>query len=234
MHLLGTIHPYHSYSYRLNFKRFCAVLVNIAKHAIPPFRPIFWGTVLGYPQQICGRIPHLALSEFAIRKAKPGEKPYKLYDALGLFLLVNPSGSKLWRHKYSYMGKERLLSYGAYPAVSLAKARRKRNETRELLAEGTDPAAQKKLDKLAAELASRTTFKLVAEEYIESMSERELHRRRCARRDGTCWTLPSPSITDRSMTLRLPNSCICSRASKRVGDERRPRRCVEYCRECFV
>ncbi len=116
----------------------------------------------------------MALSEFAIRKSKPSEKPYKLYDSLGLFLLINSSGSKLWRQKYTYMGKERLLSYGAYPAVSLAKARRKRDETRELLAEGTDPAVQKKLDQMEAELASRTTFKLVAEEYIESLAEREL------------------------------------------------------------
>ncbi len=116
----------------------------------------------------------MQLSEFKIRKAKSREKAYKLSDGGGLFLLVKPNGSKLWRQKYYFQNKERLLSHGQYPAVSLAKARRKRDQTRELLAEGTDPAVQKKLDQLDAELASRTTFKLVAEEYIESLSEREL------------------------------------------------------------
>ncbi len=116
----------------------------------------------------------MQLSEFKIRKAKSQEKAYKLSDGGGLFLLVKPNGSKLWRQKYYFQSKERLLSHGQYPAVSLAKARRKRDETRELLAEGTDPAVQKKLDQLGAELASRTTFKLIAEEYIESLSEREL------------------------------------------------------------
>lgn len=116
----------------------------------------------------------MALSEFTIRKAKPREKPYKLYDALGLFLLVNPGGSKLWRQKYTLLGKERLLTHGPYPTVSLAKARRKRDDVREQLAEGTDPAVQKKLDQIEAELATRTTFKLVAEDYLASLEEREL------------------------------------------------------------
>jgi integrase len=116
----------------------------------------------------------LALSEFKIHKAKTKDKPYKLYDTLGLFLLVNPSGSKLWRHKYNYMGKERLITHGAYPAVSLAKARRRRDEVREQLEDGTDPATQRKLDKINAETQARTTFKLVAEEYLENSKERGL------------------------------------------------------------
>ena len=116
----------------------------------------------------------MALSEFKIHKAKTKEKPYKLYDTLGLFLLVNPSGSKLWRHKYKYMGKERLITHGAYPAVSLAKARRRRDEVREQLEDGTDPATQRKLDKINAETQARTTFKLVAEEYLENSTERGL------------------------------------------------------------
>ncbi len=116
----------------------------------------------------------MALSEFKIHKAKTKDKPYKLYDTLGLSLLVNPSGSKLWRHKYKYMGKERLITHGAYPAVSLAKARRRRDEVREQLEDGTDPATQRKLDKINAETQARTTFKLVAEEYLENSKERGL------------------------------------------------------------
>ena len=129
---------------------------------------------MGYhatPLQIA---PHLALSEFQIRKAKQGDKPYKLYDALGLFLMVNPNGSKLWRQKYKYMGQERLLAHGSYPAVTLANARRRRDEVRVQLADGTDPAVQRKLDKITAEIQARTTFKLIAEEYIAESEERGL------------------------------------------------------------
>ena len=155
----------------------------------------------------------MALSEFAIRKAKPREKPYKLYDALGLYLLVNPSGSKLWRQKYTHKDKERLLSFGAYPAMSLAKARRKRDETRELLAEGTDPAVQMKLDQMEAELASRTTFKLVAEEYLESLVHLEIqHRRQHGKNVGFCSTWLRQFTNDQSTTSHQPNYCISSRA----------------------
>lgn len=116
----------------------------------------------------------MELSEFRIRKAKGREKPYKLTDGGGLFLLVKPNGSKLWQQKYRFLGKERLLSHGQYPDVSLAQARQKRDQARSVLAGGTDPAVQKKLDQLAAETQARTTFKLIAEEYIESQDERDL------------------------------------------------------------
>ena len=59
----------------------------------------------------------MALSELAARKAKPRQKPYKLTDGGGLFLLVQPNGSKLWRHKYRFEGKEKLLSFGPYPLL---------------------------------------------------------------------------------------------------------------------
>jgi len=114
----------------------------------------------------------MALSEFRISKARPKDKPYKLADGGGLFLLINRSGSKLWRQKYRHMGKERLLSHGQYPDVTLAQARQKRDEARAQLADGRDPAVEKKLAQINAETQSRTTFKLVAEEYIENMEER--------------------------------------------------------------
>ena len=114
----------------------------------------------------------MALSEFKISKAKPKDKPYKLADGGGLFLLVNRGGSKLWRQKYRHMGKERLLSHGQYPDVTLAQARQKRDEARAQLADGKDPAVEKKLAQINAETQSRTTFKLIAEEYIENMEER--------------------------------------------------------------
>ncbi|MBT2132355.1 tyrosine-type recombinase/integrase [Aliiroseovarius lamellibrachiae] len=116
----------------------------------------------------------MALSDLKIRKAKKLEKPYKLSDASGLFLLVKPNGSKLWQQKYRYNGKERLLSHGPYPDVSLAQARQKRDEARALLSNGTDPSIQKRLDHIEAETQSRTTFLLVAEEYLQMAYDREL------------------------------------------------------------
>jgi integrase len=116
----------------------------------------------------------LALSDLQIRKAKQKDKPYKMHDSLGLFLLVNPNGSKLWRQKYKRLGKERVIAHGSYPAVSLAEARRKRDAIRLEIESGNDPAQQKKLDKIAAETQARMTFKLVAEEFLEDAAQRDL------------------------------------------------------------
>jgi hypothetical protein len=91
-----------------------------------------------------------------------------------LFLLVKPNGAKLWRQKYRHLGKEKLLSHGSYPELSLAKARKKRDEAKETLAEGNDPATQKHLKKIEAETQARTTFIKVAEEYLQVAYERDL------------------------------------------------------------
>ncbi|HRX39665.1 MAG TPA: Arm DNA-binding domain-containing protein, partial [Parvularculaceae bacterium] len=83
------------------------------------------------------------LSDAQARSAKPKDKPYKLADGGGLYLHVMPGGSKLWRLKYRNLGKENVLSFGAYPEVSLAKARKARDAAREKLAEGLNPAAER-------------------------------------------------------------------------------------------
>ena len=158
----------------LIYKGFCASLLNIAERYLPQLYPKCWGIKLGYIRKFQEKIPHLALSDFKISKAKPRDKPYKLYDSLGLFLQVSPNGSKLWRQKYMYMSKEGLLTHGAYPLVSLADARRKRDEVRKQLSDGTNPGTQRKLDRITAETQARTTFKLIAEEYIEACEERDL------------------------------------------------------------
>ncbi len=108
------------------------------------------------------------LTEMKIRHAKPREKPYKLYDSQGLFLQVYPNGSKLWRFKYVFAGKHKLISLGRYPVVSLAKAREKRNEARQLLLEGRDPSIERQKRK-AARLV---TFARVANEWYENMSQK--------------------------------------------------------------
>ncbi|MEI9905138.1 MAG: integrase arm-type DNA-binding domain-containing protein [Asticcacaulis sp.] len=108
----------------------------------------------------------MALSDMTIRNAKPAEKPYKLYDDGGLFLLVATSGGKLWRLKYRVGGKEKLLAIGSYPAISLKDARERRDDARKLLASDIDPGADKKRRAVAATIAAGNTFKSVADEFI--------------------------------------------------------------------
>jgi len=111
----------------------------------------------------------MSLTHFDIQAAKPREKGYKLADGGGLYLLIQPSGSKLWRLKYRNRGIERLLSFGPYPDISLSEARTKRDEAKRLLTEGTDPAVRKKLDRIAAETAARNTFGLIVEEFLGNL-----------------------------------------------------------------
>lgn len=101
-------------------------------------------------------------------------KPYKLADGSGLFLAVKPNGSKLWQQKYRFSDRERLLSHGAYTDLSLAQARVKRDEACSLIANGTDPGVQKRLDQIAAEQSAGTTFKLMVQDYFETIKERNL------------------------------------------------------------
>jgi integrase len=107
----------------------------------------------------------MALSDVAIRNAKPREKPYKLGDSGGLFLLVQPSGGKLWRVKYRVDGKEKKLGIGTYPEISLSDARRRRDEARELLAAGQDPSREKQRAKVRAKVEAENTFKALACEF---------------------------------------------------------------------
>ena len=89
-------------------------------------------------------MPSDKLTELGLRKAKPSSKPKKLSDGGGLFLLLHPSGSKYWRMKYRFMGKEKLLAIGVWPEVSLTEARNKRNEAKLILKSGKDPSVDKK------------------------------------------------------------------------------------------
>jgi integrase len=102
------------------------------------------------------------LTESKIKAAKPREKAHKLFDERGLFLLVPLTGARLWRFKYRIGGREKLLSLGAYPDVSLKRAREKRDDARKLVADGSDPSAQRK----AAKAAGADTFRAVADEWI--------------------------------------------------------------------
>jgi integrase len=111
----------------------------------------------------------MALNDILIRAAKPREKDWKLADERGLYLLITPKGSKLWRVKFRVNGKEKKLSLGAYPDVSLKDARRMRDQARSAKAHGIDPAKEKQQAKQAAKLGAENSFAVVAEEYIEKM-----------------------------------------------------------------
>ena len=112
----------------------------------------------------------LTLAE--IRGLQPRAKAYKVADQQGLYLLVKPSGTKLWGLKYRFRGVEKKLSLGQFPEISLKDARLKREDARRLLAEGIDPTAAKRKAAIEASLAAATTFRSVADEFIEKM-ERE-------------------------------------------------------------
>lgn len=109
----------------------------------------------------------MPLTDTAIRQAKPQDKPYKLTDERGLFLLVQPIGSKLWRFKYRYQGKEKLLALGKYPDVGLAAARKLRDAARERLAADEDPGATRKATRQAAKVAADNTFEATARAWWE-------------------------------------------------------------------
>lgn len=98
------------------------------------------------------------LTNTECKNAKPQEKKYRLYDGGGLYLEVVPNGSKYWRQKYRYLGKEKLLALGVYPEVSLAEAREARDKARKLLAQNTDPSAVKKHDRRVALINAQNTF----------------------------------------------------------------------------
>ncbi|ARL87488.1 tyrosine-type recombinase/integrase [Burkholderia pseudomallei] len=104
----------------------------------------------------------MPLTDTAIRNAKPADKPVRLFDGGGLYLEIAPSGGKWWRLKYRFGGKEKRYSLGVYPDVTLATARKKRDEAREKLAAGIDPGEAKKAEKRASLLAAAHSFEVVA------------------------------------------------------------------------
>lgn len=105
-----------------------------------------------------------AMSDIQVRKAKPADKQYTLFDGGGLFLVVTPSGGKLWRMKYRFEGRARLLSFGTYPEISLLIARQKRDEAKRQIAIGIDPGAVKKAQK-EAHTVETETFEVIAREW---------------------------------------------------------------------
>lgn len=147
----------------------------------------------------------MALTATTLRSAKPKAAPYKLADEKGLFLLVQPSGGMLWRMKYRVDGHddegnakriEKKLSLGTYPDVGLADARERRDAARRLLAQGKDPADEKRREKHAKKIGAVNTFSAVAKAYIEKN-----------RRDG----LAEATISKREWFVTLVEKALGSR-----------------------
>lgn len=109
------------------------------------------------------------LTDTKLRTTRPTAKPRKLFNGGGLFLLVTPTGGKLWRLKYRFGGTEKLLSIGTYPEISLVEARQKREQASALLARGVDPGETKKAQK-AARIQETETFEIVTREWYAKFS----------------------------------------------------------------
>lgn len=109
----------------------------------------------------------MALTDVQVRQAKPKDKPYKLTDERGLHLYITPAGSRLWRYRYEIAGKEQLLSFGPYPEVTLSEARGQRDEARQDLRDGKNPAVERHLRKLKA-VTGDDAFETIAREWHAS------------------------------------------------------------------
>lgn len=126
----------------------------------------------------------MPLSDTQCKTAKPKEKPYKLTDEKGLYLLVAVSGGKWWRFNYRFEQKHKTLSMGIYPETSLKQAREKRDEARKLVAAGVDPGVNRKASKAAKEGEIANSFEIVAREWhtkqstnwVDSHSEKIIRR----------------------------------------------------------
>jgi integrase len=107
------------------------------------------------------------LTDAAVRKAKPRDKAFKLADSGGLFLFVTPSGGKLWRYRYRFEGREKVLSFGPYPAIGLIEARAAREAAKAKQRDGRDPSLANKMQKLAGAASNAKTFEAMAREWYE-------------------------------------------------------------------
>ena len=145
----------------------------------------------------------MALTDVVIRGLVHGDKPIKKSDERGLFLLLQPSGGKLWRFKYRFNGKEKKLGLGRYPDVSLKEARRRRDQARETLAMGQDPGEAKKQAALMAALNAANSFEAVGNEYLDKAA-REGREAVTINKSRWLLSLFNPSIGDKPIADLTP------------------------------
>lgn len=155
------------------------------------------------------------LTQLAITASKPKDKAYKLSDGNGLSLLMETSGAKLWRFRYRFGGKEKMLSLGSFPDVTLAQARGKRDDARKTLAAGIDPAQKRKEEKIAASISAANTFGAIAEEYIEKLADEGAAESTVSKNKWLLLDLASP-LSKRPIAEILPAEILdlCKRVEK--------------------
>lgn len=175
----------------------------------------------------------MALSDLSIRAAKPADKPFKVTDEKGLFVLVNPNGSKLFRMKYRFDGKEKVLSFGAYPDVSLKQVRDRRDDARRLLAQDVDPGAVKKAQKQARAAAGQDTFEVIAREWMKTKG-REWTESYASKTRSCLERHAFPSVgRDPIKTLSAPTFLSLFRAIEKRGTIDMAHRVQQHCGAIF-
>lgn len=175
----------------------------------------------------------MALTDVAIRKAKPADKPSRMFDGGGLYLEIAPSGGKLWRLKYRYGGKEKRLAIGTYPEISLLDARNRRETARKLLANGIDPADAKKAQKAARLDREANSFEVVAREWFvkfaptwtDSHGDRIIRR---LERDVFPW-IGGRAIAE----IKAPELLECLRRIEKRGALETAHRALQNCGQVF-
>ena len=169
------------------------------------------------------------LTNIAIKAAKPSDKPYKLFDQHGLFLLVSPTGSKWWRLKYRFEGKEKLLAFGVYPEVSLRDARDMREDSRRLLRRQVDPGAKRRAERVAP----GDSFEAIAREWLERFSPRWAagHADKLVRR---LELYIFPWVGDREIgKIEAPDLLACLRRVEAKGNLETAHRALQVCGRVF-
>jgi hypothetical protein len=170
----------------------------------------------------------MPLSDIACRTSKPREKPYKLSDGGGLYLLVEKNGSKLWRHAFRFDAKQKLVALGAYPAVSLAEARTARDANKALLAKGLGPSAHRSSESLIEvprALPVPTRSGLSRKSSWRSSKPKAMIRKPSKRRNGcSASSMPTWVIARSRISRRRSCSRYCARSNVAVGTIQRAER----------
>lgn len=171
----------------------------------------------------------MSLTDTQIRNAKPKAKPFKLTAGSGLFLLVNPNGSKWWRFRYRVDGREKMLSLGVYPDVSLKKANERRDAARALVADGVDPSTSRQSEKAA----TANTFAAVAAEWL-AIQKKTLATKTYAKAAWTLETLVFPYIGQRPIAkITAPDVLKLLKRIEERGHHETAHRTRQRCSQVF-
>ncbi len=176
----------------------------------------------------------MALTDAKVRNAKPKSKPYKIADGEGLFLLVSPTGSKYWRLKYHFGGKEKLLALGVYPDVSLSDARESRTQARKAVAARNDPSEAKKEAKRQLILKGESAFEVVAREWI-AQRKHELSDKTSKNSLSRFEKYVFPKIGNRPIgEIKAPEVLAMLRVIESRGAFEMARRVMQICGQVFM